>query len=944
MLTFQDLLEGKTAPPPRKQPRPRPLFKAESPLTAIEAKLNLDSHEVGHNDAIHGNKPPGAGWLRTPKGWKKRIAPGADGKNFTYMYPDGKGGFTEKESSQEDKNKPKIKPKPKSLFTRIMDRLKDIFSKKETTWADELKEVYEQEKEEQGISDDIPLSPEVYKQMETRERLLMMAEDGYVQASIANNNNINSLLALRKTLLEHGAKEPSSRTKRIDDEEKKKPKKIDPSLENKPKVRKKIDDETKKAQRALNKLLALVNKRLTQLDDGIIGKVSGERVKEFLVALKRDEQAEEEDKRRALETLALKRRGFIVSLDEIEDLMKPIRLIEKEGGNLRFEDDTGITFRVRVSELRGPRLNAILDMVEEDSRLAGLRKEPKAKKEKKKEEVPQGVKDIGIDEIPVLNDSEEASQANRDPDKPFDFKAPEEKEEAVAPPPGSEPVIPPAPIAPEPKPKKKKKAPGSLETKPADLEETAKELSAPLPKTTASSIDPEAMRQGSVNNLYITGKSGSVEATPAQWAVVEADSIITSHTPDTFRIDERHNVGNERAYHRDKAEQAKVMSQANNLKPDLVVNTNPDATNGAPIVDENGVVLGGNSRSMSMKRVYSSNESKAEELRNYIKTNASQFGLTSDDVSSLKNPILVRQVAPKDDAEKQLLVRQLNENLTQAMDPRTMAVAQARRFDEKAVRVLAKDMEADETLNSFLNSTRGSDFIDELRSSGIISNSNQNAYINQTGKLKGKLNENGKSLVENIIVGKMIPDADLLTQLSQKTMKTIARSAPYMLQAEGSGDKYSVKEELSQALSAVVEIQASDDGLHPTDMEKRRKALEKWERSVQPRDMKKDDEGKVELDESLQHPAKINPKTKALLRMLIEKPGPVQLSKVFKKYAEAAEAQRYNETAVAAEMDLGYARKDHNDVFNEVFDPKPEKTEEAEEKKFEVPPEQGGLF
>ena len=273
-----------------------------------------------------------------------------------------------------------------------------------------------------------------------------------------------------------------------------------------------------------------------------------------------------------------------------------------------------------------------------------------------------------------------------------------------------------------------------------------------------------------------------------------------------------------------------------------------------------------------------------------------------------------------------------------------MAVAQARRFDEKAVRVLAKDMEADETLNSFLNSTRGSDFIDELRSSGIISNSNQNAYINQTGKLKGKLNENGKSLVENIIVGKMIPDADLLTQLSQKTMKTIARSAPYMLQAEGSGGKYSVKEELSQALSAVVEIQASDDGLHPTDMEKRRKALEKWERSVQPRDMKKDDEGKVELDESLQHPAKINPKTKALLRMLIEKPGPVQLAKVFKKYAEAAEAQRHNETAVVAEMDFGYARKDHNDVFNEVFDPKPEKTEETEETKFKVPPEQEGLF
>jgi hypothetical protein len=185
----------------------------------------------------------------------------------------------------------------------------------------------------------------------------------------------------------------------------------------------------------------------------------------------------------------------------------------------------------------------------------------------------------------------------------------------------------------------------------------------------------------------------------------------------------------------------------------------------------------------------------------------------------------------------------------------------------------------------------------------------------------------------------MIPNADLLTQLSQKTMKSVARSAPYMMQAGGFGEKYSVKEDLSHALDALVDIGSREGGLHPTDMGKRKEALELWHRNI---DSESYRDGK--LVEHLQHPAKINPRAKAMLKVLIEKPGPVQMSKVFRKYAEAVKKHDYDEAAVVAEMDLGYAKKDHNDVFNEVFDPKPEKTEEAEETKFKVPPEQEGFF
>ena len=901
------------------------------------------------------------GWEPIPKGThggqrKKKLT--GDGKGYEYRYPDGKGGWTSTRPSEQKSNEenadsesgdPNVKPGLFSWLGRMLrfrseSKIKK-FSETPDTYEDETDSLEVPELGSKKDLENIPLK------IERMERMTLIAEDPIIAASIAKSTDINGLLNLREILLRLGAKEPKSREPKVIVVKEKGDGKTPLFPEKPPKKKRVLTDEEKKArarQRALNKALALVNKRLSQIAPGIIAEESNRRVQDYLKDLQEQERAQRLEEQEAAEEAAKEKKklnlGFITSASEIDKMQPPFVLKYKDDETLKFEDALGGVFMANIQELQGKELKLLMDKVEDHPDLANIPLE----KPKVKLEVEEGLEDIAGLDLSAIFESENPPAHKRPADDPFEFKPPAEEPEAAPTPPGSSPddaVVASSleAIVEGAKPEKPKApSPGTVETAPANLEETEQVLMAPLPKVVASSISPDSMKQGGPTKLYVAGEFGKLSEVESQWAVVEADSIVTSHDPKTFSEDERHNVGNERAYHRDKAEQAKVISQANDLRPELVVNTNPDATNGAPIVDENGVVLGGNSRSMSMKRVYSdsSSSAKANELRDYIKNNAAQFGLTSDDVGGIKNPILVRQVAPQDDAEKQLLVRQLNENFTQAMDPRTMAVAQARRFNEKAVSSLAENMESDETLRSFLDSKRGKGFIDSLRGAGIISQSNQNAYINQK---TGKLNENGKSLVENVIVGKMIPNADLLTQVSQKTMNAIARSAPYMMQASGFGEKYDIRDDLAHAIDALVDIQSRDGGLHPTDMEKRKEALESWHRNM---DSESYRDGK--LVEHLQHPAKINPRAKALLQTLVEKPGPVQMAKVFKKYAEAVDRHSFDEANSVGMMGI-LGDKDHNDVFHQVFSPDKKKESEAQTPDnpipaVDTPSNQGGLF
>lgn len=392
-----------------------------------------------------------------------------------------------------------------------------------------------------------------------------------------------------------------------------------------------------------------------------------------------------------------------------------------------------------------------------------------------------------------------------------------------------------------------------------------------------SSLDPSQgpKEYGAETALYVAGDGGAPKAMKTRYRLMEASDVIASHDPAKgFQRSEEYPPDiQERAYHRDKAEQAKVIRNAQKLNPAFVVNTNPDSVNGPPMVTSDGTTLGGNSRAMSMQKAYSDHPDKADELRQYLRDHAHEFGLSPDDVSSVKNPVLVREVEVEDKSKENLqrLVRQMNESFTQGMDPRTMQVAMGRKLSSETLQTLAEDMEEDESLAQFFASKRSERFVNALQREGVIDARNSSQYLKKNSKT---LNEDGRQMVSRILVGRLVNDADTLSNTKSSIVDSVARSTPLLMQATAMGGKYDLSNDMATAINAYNDLQHRvESGAIPALDDKMNESRF---------------QGLFNYFDSLfddKHPILDNPKARTLLEVLIRRPGTRQMSGVFKEYA-----------------------------------------------------------
>ena len=405
------------------------------------------------------------------------------------------------------------------------------------------------------------------------------------------------------------------------------------------------------------------------------------------------------------------------------------------------------------------------------------------------------------------------------------------------------------------------------------VRETLAEVPAVVPR-------PELTDTGAESHFFIAGEGGRPVAMKTTYKLMEAGDVVASHDPTkSFNPNAAYPEGvQERAYHRDTAEQNKVRRNAQGLAPAMVVNTNPDAVNGPPVVTKDGIVLGGNSRTMSMQVAYEDHPEKAEALKKYLAEQAHTVGLRPEDVKAFENPILVRVVEPATGSKEDLqrLVRGMNESFTQAMDPRTEQVAMGRKLDEKVLSAMTGAMQEGESLSEFLGTSRSRPLLAALQTSGIIDERNVNRYVNQKTK---RLNSDGKTFISRILVGRAVDDADLLSETRPRMVESLARSVPYMMQAEKYGGGYNLTEDLRTALSALNELQDRVEGGDARAWKKDMDAQAFGELKA----FFKKLPGIAE-----DHPILENDRAMTLLEVLVRKPGANQLAGVFKTYASLA--------------------------------------------------------
>ena len=339
--------------------------------------------------------------------------------------------------------------------------------------------------------------------------------------------------------------------------------------------------------------------------------------------------------------------------------------------------------------------------------------------------------------------------------------------------------------------------------------------------------------KGETDELYVADVSGKPMRQKFSYRLVDVGELTPSHEAGGSFLPRRDYPEGlqERRYDRDPHEQEKVRAHARTIIPRLLITDNPDAANGPPIVTPDGIVLGGNSRTMSVDLAYREFPEAGAEYKGYLARRAAAYGFSRSDVEGMKAPILVREVAdPGDKAGREDLVRRYNESFTHAMDPRAEQVSRATRVGEKTLRALADSMgistrgaKLDETFDAYLNSGRSKKLINAMLAEGVLDQRNASRYLATKGKQEGLLNEDGKTLVGRLLMGKYVDNADDLEDMGKEFRDKLVGQIPQIIRAEKANPEYGLARAIKVAGGLLADmrrkgVQAPTDAIMQTEL------------------------------------------------------------------------------------------------------------------------------
>lgn len=328
-------------------------------------------------------------------------------------------------------------------------------------------------------------------------------------------------------------------------------------------------------------------------------------------------------------------------------------------------------------------------------------------------------------------------------------------------------------------------------------------------RTTHANVSPTGSPriQGDQTGILLNN-SISTKPDAAHYEVRELTDVIASHDPNNgYRRRDAYPEGaQERPYHSDEGEQTKVWSNALAYNPGHVVSTARSAMEGPPIIRQDGVVLGGNSRTMTLELVYGQHPEKAEAYRQELMANAERwFGIDPKAIEGMRQPILVRVIEEDLDADKTILKsREYNQVLTQEIQEFAKGVSLGKRIGSKSISALAEGLEDfNGNLDKFLNSPKSSDFIYALIDDGVIMETERTTLVNPDGTL----NDNGQKIVRNAFLGRVCPDYDVLAALSKDIRGKLDGIAAHILRTQQFGREWDISGHVYLGLQAIVDAQ-----------------------------------------------------------------------------------------------------------------------------------------
>ncbi|MFN8359317.1 MAG: helicase-related protein [Candidatus Kapaibacterium sp.] len=309
------------------------------------------------------------------------------------------------------------------------------------------------------------------------------------------------------------------------------------------------------------------------------------------------------------------------------------------------------------------------------------------------------------------------------------------------------------------------------------------------------------------NNTTIETPQRSIDAF---YSLVELDDLIPSHNPKNFSPDSRYPLKcQQRDYTRDDREQFKVTSGADHFNSKFVINDAPTATDGAPIISNQGFVLGGNGRTMMMKLL--SDKKFDSEYSTRLSVQRWYYGFTQEQYDSFKKPVLVR-VVNVDIKECSLYSNILNQNLTQEINITTKTVSFARQLTDRDIELIGGLFEQYEgdTLASMLSTPKVVKKLQEIfRQAEIITAQNTPKWLESSDVFTSE----GKTTVEGILLGVILDDKELIEAARSFTEKLI-RTLPLLLRMRRVGGEWNMTKDIIAVVRLESARRASKMNLH----------------------------------------------------------------------------------------------------------------------------------
>ena len=337
------------------------------------------------------------------------------------------------------------------------------------------------------------------------------------------------------------------------------------------------------------------------------------------------------------------------------------------------------------------------------------------------------------------------------------------------------------------------------------------------------------------NIPHTKGKETSVKFTdkvsqPGHLALIEAEQLQPSHMNGQPNVN--HFIPEAQPKKRtDKASTISSEKIAANINP-AEITSSVTAYTGAPTVNSRGETIQGNNRSAALKSMWNSHADQAGIYKQYLMDHADEFGLKTEDVAKMKNPVLVNMVDVDDNKAIELGQHSAQDTESGGVERiKVKNTIQKMGDDMKSFAKKLLESSDDEASFSQLVDKNGNKVLKWMNTKGFISDTQYTSALDSDGNLTAEAVNDLKGIMYgSIFQGGSERLEEMFNRMPAKAQRAILATA---YRDFNSPKENRMLKDIQESIVAFNELMSDKAFASATNFKDARVAIEDWKRSYQ---------------------------------------------------------------------------------------------------------------